>query len=439
MAGCKIRNIKTGEEITEEQFKAKLLNGAMDDWYRVEPSLTVSESNIKIADKVIANIIDGKTTLSKALDFISGRNLSEATRATITNYIRQQLAEKRRGTKDGLEGAERDVYNSLESKFLNKEVSYTQVMYDLGTQVAAAEQAGDNAAKEKFENMRDIFYKENFKRAQNDAKVAKTKDVKDFNEEINDTRLGLSEDELRLYNQEERITGSGKGHFKRAQSDTVDFVSDTQLQDPNDQIVQVFKLNEFGADLNKLLLKFQMHYGADKYLSEMEKFVADDNNQLDARISVSTILNNHLRNLIETSTNPTRRTKLQVLELRNAAASQPIARRVSLALNALRAWNGLTNAQQSWVGIINPVMASDAQVIQEALGDDISDTDMFKEEDGVIEDVPDDKADTPDDSKPKKTAGFFARKKVKSEGKNISLPDPNDIKERIKKQKDDCK
>lgn len=423
---CKYKIKGVEGEFTENELKAYLLKGGKAEYEKIKPPVNISDKNKGIIDKAVNSIVSGETTVKKVSDFLNKLPISEETKSRLTTYLNEQLKEKRKGTIAGLDEREKAFYDNYEDKFLNGEMSYENIMHLLGS---VADRQPTQELRDKYNNIREIFYKENNKRAAKEAKKAEVKEFNNFNDEINNTRLGLSEEELRLYDQTARITGRG----------TVDFVTDTTLKDPNDQVVQTFKLNEFGNDLNTLLVKFQMKYGADNYLQEMQNFVADEKNQLDARTAVSTILNNHLENLIATSENPSEKVRLSSLLLKNVAASQPIARRVSLALNAFRAWNGLSNSEQAWVGIINPDIKNKADVIIDALGSEITDEDLAAAEDGTLNIFEDEGTPVVEEKATQKTAGFFKKRGIKNDAKNIKTKTKEELKEEIEKQDKKCK
>lgn len=423
---CKYRIKGVEGEFTEAELKAYLANGGKAAYEQIGNVPAISDKNRSVMDKEIERIVSRDTTKNKVLQSINSLNVSDETKNRLIDYLNNELREKKKGTYEGLNDAEKNFYDNYESLFLNKQMSYENIMHQLGS---IADNQPTPELQDKYNNIRNIFYAQNSKKAQRQAKEAAVKESENFNEDINNTRLGLSEDELRLYDQAARITGSG----------TIDLVNDTTLRDRNDQVVQTFQLNEFGNDLNNLLMKFQMQYGADKYMDEMQKFVADENNQLDARIAVSTILNNHLENLIDKSTNPAETVRLKSIALKNAQASQPIARRVSLALNALRAWNGLTNAQQAWIGIINPDLSARADNIIDALGSEITDEDLAAVEDDNLNVYEDEGTPAPEPASKNKTAGYFKKKAVRAEAKTIRTKDEKQIKQAIEEQKKNCK
>jgi hypothetical protein len=423
---CKYRIKGVDGEFTEAELKAYLANGGKAAYEQIGNVPIISDKNRAVMDKEIEKIISRDTTKNKVLQSINALNVSDETKNRLINYLNNELKEKKKGTYEGLIDLEKNFYDNYENLFLNKQMSYENIMHQLGS---IADNQPTPELKEKYNNIRNIFYAQNSKKAQRQAKETEVKESENFNDDINNTRLGLSEEEFRLYDQAERITARG----------TVDFVNDTTLKDKNDQVVQTFQLNEFGNDLNNLLMKFQMKYGADKYLDEMQKFVADEKNQLDARIAVSTILNNHLENLITQSTNPNETVRLKSIALKNAQGSQPIARRVSLALNALRAWNGLTNSQQAWLGIINPPLQNNYDNVVDALGSEITDEDLADVEDGKLNIYEDEGTPAPEPESTKKTAGYFKRKSVKNNAKLIQTKDEKQVKQDIEEQKKKCK
>lgn len=423
---CKYRIKGVEGEFSEAELKAYLANGGKAAYEQIGNVPNISDKNRATMDKEIDKIISRETTKNKVLQSINALNVSDETKNRLTDYLNNELKEKRKGTYEGLSDTEKNFYDNYESKFLNKEMSYENIMHQLGS---IADNQKTPELQEKYNNIRNIFYAENSKKAQRQAKEAEVKESENFNEDINNTRLGLSEDEFRLYSQEKRITKRG----------TVNLVNDTTLLDPNDQLRQTFQLNEFGNDLNMLLIKFQMQYGADNYLEEMEKFVADEKNQLDARIAVSTILNNHLENLSNQPLSSHERTRVETMKLKNAAASQPIATRVSLALNALRAWNGLTNSQQVWLGITNAPLQDKYNNVIDALGSEITDEDLAAVEDDKINVYEDEGTPAPEPESKNKTAGYFKKKTVRAESKTIRTKDEKQIKQEIEEQKKKCK
>lgn len=385
-----------------------------------------SEKNRKVIDGVVNKIIDGSLLKSKAISEIKNLPVSDITKEKLINYLNDSLKEKKKGTYEALDDNEKSFYDNYENKFLNGEMSYESIMHLLGS---VSDKQLTPELQDKYNNIRNIFYAQNNKRAKRKEKEVEVKEVKNFNDDINNTRLGLSDEELRLYDQAERITKRG----------TVNLVNDTTLLNENDQLRQTFQLNEFGNDLNQLLMKFQMQYGADKYLEEMEGFVADERNQLDARIAVSTILNNHLEDLSKKANSPNEAVRIKSLILKNAAASQPIATRVALALNALRAWNGLTNSEQAWLGIINPSLKSGYDAAIDALGSEITDEDLEAVDNDTLNVFEDTEKTIEEQLARKKTAGYFRKKSVKNYAKVIKVKTKEELRDEIEKQKKNCK
>ena len=167
MADCKYKIQGLPGEYTEDELKAYLAKGGLAAYEQVKPKLNVSEINRKNADKLVAGIVNGSTTKTKALDYVKSLNLSETTKNNIVDYINQQLKQKKEGTYEGLSETEKDFYNYWEDKFLNNDLSYEQVMYQLGS---IADRQPTKELADKYNRIRDIFYAQNAKRAERETK-----------------------------------------------------------------------------------------------------------------------------------------------------------------------------------------------------------------------------------------------------------------------------
>ena len=215
-------------------------------------------------------------------------------------------------------------------------------------------------------------------------------------------------------------------------------MNDLSLNTDNDQVKEKMDLQILAMDMNNLLLKFQVQYGADEYLKKMEEFVNNENNDINARINVSIALNNHLSQLTRDAKTPYDRLKYDSLLRRNSLKSQTLGSKVSLAMNALRVWDRLTDADQVLMGVISPDVQNELDVIRQAVGNEISDEDLIADENGNLN-LFEDENKTIEPEKPVKKPGFFERRRMKSEAKDIQIVDKKQLKKDIEEQKKNCK
>lgn len=304
-------------------------------------------------------------------------------------------------------------------------MSYEQVMHQLGS---IADRQPTEELKEKYNNIRNIFFKENNKRAQKQEKTKEIKEDKNFAEDINETRLGLSDTELTILESDMRLL----------RDSNLTFMDDTSFLKDNDQLRAAFEFDQYAQDLNGLIGKFQVQYGED-YLKKMEAFVKDEKNQLDARVSVSVALNNHIKYLKEQTDNPLEKLKYQAIEESNARESQKLGSRASLVLNSLRAWNSDLISDLAWVGVVSPDLQSRADAIKQALGSEITDEDLVAEDNGTLNIFEDEGTPAEQNEGKKKTAGFFKKRAAKIAAKNTQVKPVEDLKKEVEEQKKKCK
>lgn len=426
-SGCTHKVNIEGKEVTlsDAEFKAYIANGGLNSWYKDKPLVSIDERNKKAADKLVNNITDGKTTIKAVVDFLNQQKLSDKTKQSMEAYIRQQLKDKKRGTLAGLEDEERAVFETFDDNFANGVISYEQAMQELGMRI---DKEVDPYKKEKLENVRDVFYKTNYEKGQRKEKEKSKKEFKNFNEEVNDAELGISDDELTLLQSDERIIRSG----------SVNMVDDLSLVESNDQVVAKFVFGKFAEDLSSLLLRFQQQF-ANNYINEMVNFTKDKNNKTEAKIKVQIALNNHLERLISTEKNQDKKLYYESVQTANAKLNQEYSRTIGLALNALKAWNSDKLPEMALVGIIKPIIATQAQLIRESIGTQISDEDMINDENDVEDDTPAETESKEPDSSGTKRATWVQRRRLNGEAKAIRVRNANEIKNEIKEQINKCK
>ena len=424
MAECKYKIKGVEGEFTENELKAYLLKGGKAEYEKIQTPVSISEANKSTLDKLVDGVVNGSTTKSKVNNYIRSLKLTDETKNKFLSYIEDAIREKKKGTYEGLANTEKGFYDFYENKFLNGQMSYEQVMHQLGS---IADRQPTQELKDKYNNIRNIFFKENAKRAERQQKTEEVKESKNFNQDINDTRLGLSDTELTVLQSDIRLL----------RDSSLGFMDDTSFLKDNDQLRAAFEFDQYAQDLNGLIGKFQQQYGED-YLKKMEAFVKDDKNQLDARVSVSVALNNQLKYLKEQTDNPLEKLKYQALEEANARESQKLGTRASLVLNSLRAWNSDLLSDMAWVGIVSPDLQSRADMIKQALGSEITDEDLLAEDNGTLN-IFEDEGTPVEQEKPTKTAGFFKKRSAKIAAKNTQVKPETELKKEIEEQKKKCK
>lgn len=388
------------------------------------PNTLPSEKNRKIIDVQVDKIVDGKVLKSKVIADIKTLPVSDVTKDKLLNYLNDELKEKRRGTYAGLDENEKAFYNNYEEQFLNGQMPYEDIMHLLGS---IADTQSTLELREKYNNIRDIFYKENHKRAERNVKEEKVKEYKNFNDDINNTRLGLSDTEISNF----------KSDIRLLRDSDLNFTDDTSFLENNDQLKSAFEFDQYAQDMDAMIGKFQRQYG-EKYLDAMVNFIENGDNQLDARVSVSVALNNHLKYLSDTTDNPLKKIKYRSLEEKNAKISQELGRRGSLLLNSLRAWNKDLISDFAWVGIVNPDLQQRASEIKSVLGSDISDEDLLLEDEGKLDIF--EQEETKDEvEQPAKSANYFKKNKASKNAKVTNVKSQSQLKKDIEEQKKNCK
>jgi hypothetical protein len=422
---CKYKIKGVEGEFTENELKAYLLKGGKAEYEKIKPQVSISDANKNNLDKLVEGITNGTTNKTKVNAYINSLKLADETKNKFIDYIAEQLREKKKGTYEGLTNQEKGFYDFYESKFLNGEMPYDAIMHQLGS---IADRQPTQELRDKYNAIRNIFYAEHQKRAAKQEKIEEVKENKSFDEDINSNRLGLSNDELTNFRSDERIL----------RDSNVDFISDNSFLEDNDQLRAAFIFDQYAQDLDSLIGKFQVQYGND-YLKKMSDFVKNGDNQLDARVSVSVALNNHLKYLQDRTDNPLEKLKYRSMEESNAADSQDLGRRGSLLLNSLRAWNKDLLSDLAWVGVVDPNLKSRADLIKETLGSEITDEDLVSDENGQLNIFEEEETPAEETPSTKKEAGFFKKRAAKIAAKYLQVKSEEQLKEEIEKQKKNCK
>jgi len=424
---CKYKIKGIDKEFSEDEMKAYLANGGKAEYERIKPKIEVSEKNQKQLDKWVNGIKEGKTTQKVITDYINAQNYSDETKRKFLNYISQEIKESKKDTYQKLEDSGKRLYDSYDSKYMNHEMTYEEVMHQLGS---TADRQKDPQVKAKYESIRNAFFKEHSKRNKAEQKQEQKRDNSDFIKEINESRLGLSDEELTMYessaqNENSRLSRNGGVEFK----------DDNSLIENYDQIVDKFKFDKFAEDLNSILNKFQSQYG-EEYLNKMYEFVDSEDNQLDARVSVAVALNNHITELKKLPDAKYDKLKLAAIELKNAKKSQEVARRLALGLNSLRGWRKDLISDMAWVGVVPPNIRDEAEMYMSAIAEGITDEDAILEEEGNLDTSIEEQVEH---NSERKKAGYFKRKSLKGAAKAIKTETSEELSKRIEEQKKQCK
>ena len=185
---CKYKIKGVEGEFTENELKAYLLKGGKVEYEKIKTAVSISDANKATLDKLVEGIANGSTNKTKVNGYIKSLKLSDETKGKFLSYIDDALREKKKGTYEGLTDTEKGFYDFYENKYLNGQMSYEQVMHQLGS---IADKQPTQELADKYNTIRNIFFKENNKRAKKQEKAEEVKENKNFNQDINDTRLGL--------------------------------------------------------------------------------------------------------------------------------------------------------------------------------------------------------------------------------------------------------
>jgi len=421
---CKYKIKGVEGEFTENELKAYLLKGGKVEYEKIKPQVSISDTNKANLDKLVEGITNGTTNKTKVNAYINSLKLADETKNKFIDYIAEQLREKKKGTYEGLTNQEKGFYDFYESKFLNG-MPYEAIMHQLGS---IADRQPTQELRDKYNAIRNIFYAEHQKRAAKQERAVEVKENKNFDEDINSTKLGLSDTEITSLESDMRLL----------RDSGLNFTDDSSFLEKNDQLRAAFEFDQYAQDLDALIGKFQQQYGND-YIKAMSDFVANEKNQLDARVSVSVALNNHLKYLKDQTDNPLEKLKYQSLEEKNARESQKLGTRASLVLNSLRAWNKDLLSDLAWVGILPTNLKGRADLIKETLGSEITDEDLVADESGRLNIFEEEGTPAEETTSTKKEAGFFKKRAAKIAAKYTKVKSEEQLKEEIEKQKKNCK
>jgi hypothetical protein len=204
---------------------------------------------------------------------------------------------------------------------------------------------------------------------------------------------------------------------------TINFLDDFSLLKENDQVVAAMSLDDKANMLDVLIMKAKSAFGEADYVERLIKMVSDGSINESIRIDISVAVDRHLQAL---EGNPNTYYRAKWLREQNAAASQPVRRTVSLALNTLRLWD-MAKYQSGALGmVLSQDMRNQLEETKIAMAMDLTDEQLAESEDGEVEDVDYDETE-PNKSAVQKTKDFLFGSSGFAKAKRDSKKDKREI------------